>query len=230
MRIFLVLCLVPLIGISQPFDSYVRHVYNLSSLDGKLSYTLFYESMLGYHNLRIDQKLSERYITIVDFRQSSTEKRFYVYDLLDKELVHRTFVAHGKNSGGKYAVNYSNKVGSFASSRGFYKTGKVYLGANGISLKLHGLDAGLNDNVLIRNIVIHSANYVSKDSVGKSEGCLAIPNEECSKIIEKIKEGSCVYVKGFCEQKKSKFLKFKKTEYNFETLKASEELLELLEH
>ena len=213
----------------QPFDGYVRALYETSSLGGQISYTLFYEGMLGYHNLRIDKGLNDSLLVIVDFRQSSSERRFYVYDIFERRLVHRTFVAHGKNSGNKYAVHYSNKIGSLASSAGFYRSGGVYYGSNGLSLRVHGLDKGMNDNVLERNIVIHSADYVSEDSVGRSEGCLALPTKECEGIINTIKDGVCIYVKGFATETKSRFLSKKRTKDHFEILRLSEMITEFFE-
>ena len=230
MKQFLLSVLVlPTLLSSQPFDGYVRALYETSSLGGQISYTLFYEGMLGYHNLRLDKGLNDSLLVIVDFRQSSDERRFYVYDIFERRLVRRTFVAHGKNSGNRYAINYSNEVGSLASSAGFYKTGVPYIGSNGLSLRVHGLDEGVNDNVLERNVVIHSAAYVTADSVGRSEGCLVLPTKDSEGIINLIKEGVCIYVKGFATEPKSRFLSKKRTKEYFKVLKINQMITEFFE-
>ncbi len=220
---------LPTFSYGQPFNTYVTGLYETSSLRGQISYTLFYESMLGYHNLKFDNGLNDSLLVIVDFRQSCREKRFYVYHIFDRRLVFRTLVAHGKNSGGKYAVNFSNDVGSLASSTGFYTTGECYMGSNGLSLRVHGLDKGLNDKVLERKVVIHSADYVRADSVGKSEGCLALPRGINEEIINLIKGGVCIYVKGFATEPKSKFLSEEKIKEEFETFRVSEMVTEFFE-
>ena len=174
-KLLLLVFIMPTLLLSQPFDSYVRNLYEGSSLEGIMSYTLFNESMVGFYNLKNEKGLSSDLLVIVDFRQASSEKRFYVYDITNRQIIYRTVVAHGINSGRKYALNLSNKKGSLKSSNGFYATRATYMGRNGLSLNLEGLDVGTNDNVLERNIVIHGADYVKTDSVGHSEGCLALP-------------------------------------------------------
>ena len=220
---------LPTFSFGQPFEGYVRALYETSSLGGQISYTLFYEGMKGYHNLRFDRGLDKDLLVIVDFRQSSSERRFYVYDIYERKLIFRTLVAHGKNSGNKYAVHYSNEVGSLASSAGFYVTGDTYIGSNGLSLRVHGLDKGINDRVLERNIVIHSADYVRADSVGKSEGCLALPREINEEIINHIKGGVCIYVKGFATDTKSKFLSEDNLKEHFQAIRVNEMMTEFFE-
>ena len=73
--------IMPTLLYGQPFNTYVTGLYETSSLRGQISYTLFYESMLGYHNLKFDNGLNDSLLVIVDFRQSCREKRFYVYPI-----------------------------------------------------------------------------------------------------------------------------------------------------
>lgn len=221
--------ILPTLLYSQPFDSYVRNLYDISSLDGVMSYTLFYESILGFYNLKVEEGLSSDLLVIVDFRQASREKRFYVYDFRKRMVAHRTWVAHGINSGKKYAFNLSNEKGSLKSSGGFYVTRHTYIGRNGLSLNLEGLDIGTNDNASERRIVIHGAEYVKSDSVGHSEGCLALPREINEEIINLIKGGVCIYVKGFATEPKSKFLSEEKIKEEFETFRVSEMITEFFE-
>ena len=78
-------------------------------------------------------------------------------------------------------------------------TGQTYDGKNGLSLRLLGLDPGVNDNALQRGIVVHGAPYVSEQNIraqgriGRSEGCPALSPAAAPKIIEMIKGGSLVY-------------------------------------
>jgi hypothetical protein len=73
-------------------------------------------------------------------------------------------VAHGKNSGTLFAKNFSNKNESNKSSLGFYITGNTYRGKHGESLKLTGMENGINDKAAQRAIVLHGANYVSNNN------------------------------------------------------------------
>ena len=153
-------------------------------------------------------------MVVIDFSLPSNRKRLAVIDLKKKEILVYTYVAHGKNSGGLQATAFSNDNGSNKSSLGFYKTGQTYTGKHGYSLRLHGLEKGINDNAYSRAIVIHSADYVSEDFIkqnkrlGRSLGCPALPKELSTKVIGLIKDGHCVfiYAKDEAYFKKSKYI------------------------
>ena len=82
----------------------------------------------------------------------------------------------------------------------FILPGETYEGKNGYSLKLEGLERGINDNAFERGIVIHGADYVCDDFVnsqgyiGRSQGCPAVPVEVSRPIINTIKNGTCLFV------------------------------------
>src|SRR5678816_4502554 len=99
-------------------------------------------------------------ITIIDFSQPSTQKRLYVLDLAAKQILFNTLVAHGRNSGSLWTSSFSNALSSLKSSPGFYVTGDTYMGDNGYSLRLDGLEKNINDNARARAIVMHGAPYV----------------------------------------------------------------------
>jgi hypothetical protein len=109
-------------------------------------------------------------------------------------------VAHGKNSGENFAESFSNVPESLMSSPGFFITAETYTGKHGYSLRVDGLEKGINDNARVREIVIHGADYVSDDYIkkygrlGRSWGCPALPAALSNKIIDKIKEGTCLFV------------------------------------
>ena len=140
------------------------------------------------------------FLLIADMTQPSSAKRFYVLDLAKKEVLLRTYVAHGQNSGGLMATQFSNVSDSKQTSLGFYRVMGRYRGKHGLSLKLKGLEKGFNDNVFARNIVLHGADYVCEDTIrakgrpGHSEGCPAIPHAANKLIISKVEGGACLFV------------------------------------
>ncbi|MGZ5134741.1 MAG: murein L,D-transpeptidase catalytic domain family protein [Flavitalea sp.] len=139
-------------------------------------------------------------IAIADFKQPSTNKRLYIIDLNNYKLRFRTWVAHGRNSGGEMAESFSNKIQSNQSSPGFYVTGKTYQGKHGYSLRLEGVEKGINDNAGRRAIVMHGADYVSPNIIpklgyiGRSQGCPAIPMGLHRPVINQLKEGACLFI------------------------------------
>jgi hypothetical protein len=156
----------------------------------------------GYEKLRELGKISNSmYLTIVDFSKPSNTERFYVIDMLKEQLVIKTLVAHGKNSGTLIPSEFSNKISSLKSSLGFYVTGNTYRGKHGTSLILDGVEKGINDQAKNRAIVLHGANYVSSNMIndgntpiGRSFGCPAVPNNKVKSIIATIKGGTCMFV------------------------------------
>lgn len=139
-------------------------------------------------------------IAIADFSQPSSNNRLYIFDIKNYKLLFNTLVAHGRNSGKEIASVFSNKPSSLKSSPGFYITGDTYFGSNGYSLKLLGMEKGINDNALRRAIVLHGADYVDSSYIneqgyiGRSLGCPAVPREQAEDIINTIKEGTCLFV------------------------------------
>ena len=124
----------------------------------------------------------------------------WIIDMNQNKIILNSLVAHGKNSGEEYADNFSNKNQSNKSSLGFFATGEVYQGKHGLSLKLDGLEKGINDNARQRDVVVHGADYVSENFIknhkrlGRSQGCPAVPVELSKKIIETIKDKSCLFI------------------------------------
>lgn len=140
-----------------------------------------------------------RTLTVIDYSLPSTAKRLWVFDVPGKRLLFHELVAHGKNTGGNFATKFSNTDGSLQTSLGLFKTGVTYYGKNGYSLKLHGLEPGVNDLALPRTIVIHGAPYVSQDFIrqqgrlGRSWGCPALTQKAARPVIDTIKEGGLVF-------------------------------------
>lgn len=147
-----------------------------------------------------DTSINDSLLTILDFSKPSSEERLYLIDIKNQQLLVKSLVAHGQNSGALFAESFSNRPSSHMSSLGMYLTAYTYLGKHGYSLRLNGIDRGLNDNAYKRAIVVHGANYVSEKyitqvgRIGRSFGCPALPLEKNDAIIDFIKEGSCLYV------------------------------------
>ncbi len=155
----------------------------------------------GYHYLLEKGRLTnENILSICDFSQSSRRKRFYIIDLTERKILLNTYVAHGRSSGGEYARSFSNNPESHKSSLGFYITRRTYFGDHGLALKIDGQERGFNDKADARNIVIHGSKYVGKQFLnnnrfnGRSFGCPAIPAKDSPKVINTIKDGSCLFI------------------------------------
>ena len=169
--------------------------------DSGLNRKAFESAWTGYYKLKKKGLLRRTDIlSICDFSQSSSNQRLYVIDVRNRRLLYRTYVAHGINSGSAFASSFSNREESCKSSLGFYITSTTYNGANGLSLRIDGLDRGFNDNARKRSIVIHGAGYVSTrilqkyGVMGTTFGCPAIPTEMTSQIIPVVKNGSCFFI------------------------------------
>ncbi len=177
-------------------------LYNQLNLDSLgLSEDAYAMAIKGFEYLKSNGKLlNENIISIIDFSKSSTSKRLFVIDVASGILLFNTYVAHGQNSGSAMAEKFSNKICSLQSSLGFYETSTTYEGKNGYSLKLEGLEKGINDNAMERSIVMHGAPYVSegmikiKGYLGRSWGCPAVPEKYSKPIIDKIKNGTCMFI------------------------------------
>jgi hypothetical protein len=140
-----------------------------------------------------------RTLTLIDYSRRSSERRLWVFDLVDGRLLHHELVAHGEGTGGDVATTFSNLPDSHQSSLGLFTTADTYVGRNGYSLRLDGLDAGFNDRARERAIVMHGAPYVSEAFVrlqgrlGRSWGCPALGDAVARHIIDRIKGGNLVF-------------------------------------
>ncbi|HSK79328.1 MAG TPA: murein L,D-transpeptidase catalytic domain family protein [Thermoanaerobaculia bacterium] len=138
-------------------------------------------------------------LTIIDYSLPSTQPRLWVLDLKKGEVLFHELVAHGQGTGDNYATRFSNVKDSKQTSLGLFLTGGTYEGGNGYSLKLKGLDRGINDRAEERHIVMHGAWYVSAEHarrqgrLGRSWGCPALSQEIARTVIDKLKGGTFVY-------------------------------------
>jgi hypothetical protein len=157
---------------------------------------------LGLHaylkarNQGLDQR---QLLTIIDYSKPSSERRLWVIDLKRNRVLYNTYVSHGKNSGNLNATSFSNQPGSLKSSIGVFLTETSYTGSNGYSLRLMGLEPGINDNAYRRAIVIHGAWYAEQNVIqrygqlGKSWGCPAVSDSLARPLINTIRERTLVF-------------------------------------
>jgi hypothetical protein len=138
-------------------------------------------------------------LTVIDYSKPSSERRLWVYDLTKRELLYEELVAHGQGSGANLATQFSNEAETHRTSLGLFVTGDTYVGKNGYSLWLDGLDKGVNDNARERAIVMHGAPYVSEAFVkangrlGRSWGCPAVSADVAHDMIDHVKGGGLVF-------------------------------------
>jgi hypothetical protein len=187
---------------TNSFEAEMELIYDSLQLGKKgLKKEAFKYAYTGYKKLEEEGKLNkEGLVTICDFSQSSKRKRLYLIDLNEYKLLLNTYVAHGKNSGGEYAKKFSNRPESRQSSLGFYRTKKTYYGGHGLALTLSGLEPGFNDKAERRKIVMHGSLYIGDNYkrwgkyMGRSFGCPAVPMKQSKKLINTIKDGSCLFI------------------------------------
>lgn len=179
-------------------ESGYNEIFNLPD---RPDYTAFERGLVGMNFLQGEKKLkNDTILSLIDYSKPSNQRRLWVIDVKNQQVLHCALVAHGKNSGLVVPKNFSNTAHSNMSSQGFFVTGETYFGKHGYSLRLDGLEPGINDNARSRAIVMHSADYATIDFVrqygrlGRSFGCPALPPAKSKNIIDTIKEGSCLYI------------------------------------
>jgi hypothetical protein len=138
-------------------------------------------------------------LTVIDYSKPSTEKRLWVFDVPSRTLLYEELVAHGQGSGDNMATAFSNDPETHRTSLGLFVTADTYVGKNGYSLRLDGLDRGFNDRARERAIVMHGAPYVSEDfaraqgRLGRSWGCPAVRQGIAAEMIDRVKGGGLVF-------------------------------------
>lgn len=148
----------------------------------------------AYGDIEGDSRLA-----VIDYSMPSTEKRLWVFDLVTGDVVFNEHVSHGQGSGGNMTTAFSNEDGSHQTSLGLFRTAETYVGGNGYSMRMDGLDAGFNDNARDRLIVMHGADYVNPDAaksmgrLGRSWGCPAVRRAVAQDMIDLLKGGQLLF-------------------------------------
>ena len=138
-------------------------------------------------------------LAVIDYTRPSTQQRLWVFDLARPQLLYSEFVAHGRGSGENFATRFSNDDGSLQSSLGLFRTAETYVGDNGYSLRLDGLEPGINDHARDRALVMHGAWYVdpllarTQGRIGRSLGCPALRPGVAHALIDTLKQGQLLF-------------------------------------
>jgi len=174
----------------------VRH---LSQKAPDLNTKVLKLALTAYEKAQHNGAAKKEILTVIDYSLPSSKQRLWVFDVRKETLLYHMHVAHGKNSGQNMAHHFSNQMSSKETSLGAYVTQDTYIGSNGYSLNLQGLEKGFNDNAYRRRVVVHGANYVEPEYIkhtghaGRSWGCLAIAASLSKPLINTIKDGSVVF-------------------------------------
>ena len=140
-----------------------------------------------------------RRLAVIDYTRPSTEQRLWVFDLARGALLHAEHVAHGRGSGGDVPTRFSNVEGSHQSSLGLFATSETYVGENGYSLRMDGLEPGINDAARERLLVMHGADYVDpaqarrQGRLGRSWGCPAVRSAVARAVIDQLRGGQLLF-------------------------------------
>jgi hypothetical protein len=138
-------------------------------------------------------------LAVIDYSRPSTQPRLWVFDIANGTLLFREYVAHGQGTGENLAHAFSNRDGSHQSSLGLFRTADTYMGHNGYSLRMQGLEPGTNDAAMARAIVMHGAAYVNpqmalkQGRLGRSWGCPALRPEVAAAVIDSLKNGQMIF-------------------------------------
>jgi hypothetical protein len=138
-------------------------------------------------------------LTLIDYSKPSVEPRLWVFDLAEGRLLFSELVAHGRNTGENFATNFSDTLNSRQSSIGLFVTADTYVGSNGYSLRMDGLEPGFNGRARERAIVMHGAPYVSEEiaarqgRLGRSWGCPALRQAIARNVIDTVRGGGVVF-------------------------------------
>jgi hypothetical protein len=138
-------------------------------------------------------------LAVIDYAQPSTARRLWIFDLRQQRLLLNDLVAHGRMSGENLATRFSNTQDSHQSSLGLFRAAESYSGKHGYSLRMDGLEPGVNDRARERAIVIHAASYVdprlarSQGRIGRSLGCPAVRPQVARMVVDQLKGGQFIF-------------------------------------
>lgn len=156
-------------------------------------------ALSAYRKAALHGNVKKAVLTVIDYSLPSYKQRMWVFDVYRNRLLYNLYVAHGRNSGADIPHFFSNQSSSKATSLGTFVTQDTYIGSNGYSLNLKGLEHGFNDNAYQRRVVIHGAWYVEPTFIkqtghaGRSWGCPSIAATLAKPVINAIKGGSVIF-------------------------------------
>ncbi|MCG8376661.1 MAG: murein L,D-transpeptidase catalytic domain family protein [Chlorobiales bacterium] len=151
-----------------------------------------------------------QHLAIVDYTKPSFLKRMVIIDLKTGTKTYYR-VAHARKTGTLHARKFSNIPGSNMNSLGLFKTGSAYMGDHGLAMRLHGLDSLRNSKAFARDIVLHSADYVTipiiieniltlnGPRIGRSNGCFVVTPSKIEEVVDKLSREGFIYAYGEAE-------------------------------
>lgn len=140
-----------------------------------------------------------RTLTVIDYSLPSLVPRLWVFDLDTGEMLFHEHVAHGVNTGDNVARHFSDTPNSRQTSIGLFVARETYVGSNGYSLRMDGLEPGFNGRARERAIVMHGAPYVDartaamQGRLGRSWGCPALRDAVARQVIDTVREGGIIF-------------------------------------
>lgn len=155
-------------------------------------------ALAAHRQASLEGHTSSQLLTLIDFSLPANERRLWVVNVGTREVLISEYVAHGQHSGGLWATHFSNRQGTNQSSLGTFITTTSYVGVRGLALRIRGLEPGINDNAWSRGIVIHGTPNVSEarakqGTMGRTEGCPAVPKASARRLIRMIENGVVVF-------------------------------------
>jgi len=190
---FALLCLAPALGATDLATRLADLALNADPKVIKLALSAR-DCAVAAGKAQLDDRLA-----VIDYSQPSTEVRLWVFDPQTPKLLYAEHVAHGRGSGANFAKQFSNVDGSLQTSLGLFRTAETYHGGNGYSLRMDGLENGINDRARVRDIVMHGAPYVdpivakAQGRLGRSFGCPAVRTEIAKPLIDTLKNGQLLF-------------------------------------
>ncbi|NTV59841.1 MAG: murein L,D-transpeptidase catalytic domain family protein [Chlorobiaceae bacterium] len=171
----------------------------------RISTEAFRQAFAALHRYRgMHPDENPRILAVVDYSKPSYVERMALIDL---QSGYRTFyrVSHGRKTGMLYPVAFSNIPQSNMSSLGLYKVLETYYGDHGKAMRLEGLEPAVNDSAYVRDIVLHSAKYISPAYIllnlvtlngpmtGRSNGCFVVSLSEIDEVTAKFAAGAFIF-------------------------------------
>jgi len=195
----LLLCALFLFINTESFGSATTAAFDSDNLSG-LTPTVVKQAVNAYeYAIAHQNNVKSSVLTVINFDQPSYKRRLWVIDTTTGKVQLALHVAQGKNSGSVQATRFSNAAGSYESSPGVYTTLDTYDGKHGKSMRVAGLESGINSNALKRAIVIHPAWYATPSFIkqhgytGRSWGCFAVDPNQLDTLLQYINHHAVLF-------------------------------------
>jgi hypothetical protein len=168
-----------------------------------MSFDVASDALVAFDVAWLNRELDSFLYGVTDFSLHSAERRFWLYDMAGQDLLYNLHIAHGEGSSdtsdSSYASTFSNITDSHQSSLGMMRAAESYTGSFGYSMRLDGLEAGFNDNVRSRYIVVHGwegsrPEYISQYGMtAPTWGCPSVDDREVQTVVDLLKDGSGMF-------------------------------------